>query len=91
LIDVSIMVEPSLTTRPPMRLSSTVTFSLTVLADGLLQRLGSQLCGLRRSARAAEVTSAVTSPFSSAIMSAAPQDRTKLRQHEVSGAETAPA
>ena len=37
-IEVSIIREPTLTTRPPIRLSSTVTSSLHVLADARLER-----------------------------------------------------
>ena len=57
-IEVSIMREPTLTTRPPIRLSSTVDLELDVLADARLERLASAAAWASVSGLAA-VTSAV--------------------------------
>ena len=65
-IEVSIIFEPTLTTRPPMRLSSTVAFILIVFPNRPASVFDSfSDCALVRAL--ALVTSAVTSPFSSAI------------------------
>ena len=65
-IEVSIIREPTLTTRPPIRLSSTVTSSSTSLPTLAFRVFASASAWASVSGLAA-VTSAVTSPRSAAI------------------------